>query len=82
MPGGIVAVPRGKLTPQKTSAVLRAFARAGWHPIPGRPGGRHTVLQKAGRILTVPRHRTIRRGLLRALIRQAGLTVEEFLDLL
>jgi predicted RNA binding protein YcfA (HicA-like mRNA interferase family) len=34
------------------------------------------------RRLVVPDHKEIRRGTLRAIIRQAGLTVTEFLDLL
>jgi len=34
------------------------------------------------RRLTVPDHRTVAKGLLRALIRDAGLTVEEFRGLL
>lgn len=33
-------------------------------------------------ILTIPPHRELDRGLLRALIRKAGLTVEEFTALL
>ena len=36
----------------------------------------------AGRRLSVPRHRELGRGLLRALIRDAGLTREDFLRLL
>lgn len=32
--------------------------------------------------LVVPDHKEIRRGTLRVIIRQAGLTVQEFLDLL
>ena len=35
-----------------------------------------------GRRLSVPRHRELSRGLLRALIRDAGLTREDFLRLL
>jgi len=34
------------------------------------------------RRLTVPRHRELAKGTLRAIIREAGLTVEEFLRLL
>ena len=34
------------------------------------------------RRITVPDHREIAKGTLRAIIRQAGLTVEEFQDLL
>lgn len=48
-----------------------------------RTQGSHMILiGPAGRRLTVPRHRELGRGLLRALIRDAGLTREEFLDLL
>ena len=45
--------------------------------------GSHMILLHAnGRRLAVPRHRELGRGLLRALIRDAGLTREEFLHLL
>ena len=48
-----------------------------------RTQGSHMILiGPAGRRLTVPRHRELGRGLLRALIRDAGLTREEFLELL
>ena len=40
------------------------------------------LLGPAGRRLSVPRHKELGRSLLRALIRDAGLTREEFLDLL
>ena len=40
------------------------------------------LIEPAGRRLTVPRHRELGRGFLRALIRDAGLTREAFLDLL
>ncbi|MBI4789449.1 MAG: type II toxin-antitoxin system HicA family toxin [Chloroflexi bacterium] len=45
--------------------------------------GSHMILRAAGRPqLSVPRHRTLDRGTLRGLIRDAGLTVEDFLELL
>ncbi len=48
-----------------------------------RTQGSHMILiGPAGRRLSVPRHRELGRGLLRALIRDAGLTREEFLRLL
>ena len=48
-----------------------------------RTEGSHMILLgPAGRRLSVPRHKELGRGLLRALIRDAGLTREEFLDLL
>ena len=45
-------------------------------------GSHMILLGPAGRRLSVPRHKELGRGLLRALIRDAGLTREEFLDLL
>jgi predicted RNA binding protein YcfA (HicA-like mRNA interferase family) len=61
---------------------VRAFERAGWQVI-GQVGS-HVVLIKPGlRInLSIPQHKELSVGTLRALIRNAGLTVEEFLDLL
>ena len=47
-----------------------------------RMEGSHMILiGPTGRRLSVPRHRELGRGLLRALIRDAGLTREEFLEL-
>ena len=49
-----------------------------------RTAGSHMILVNVaeGRTLSVPRHRELGRGLLRRLVRDAGLSVEEFLDLL
>lgn len=60
---------------------VKAFSKAGW--IVARTGS-HIIMEKAGSIVTlsVPRHRELDRGTLRKLIRNAGLTVEEFVDLL
>jgi predicted RNA binding protein YcfA (HicA-like mRNA interferase family) len=47
--------------------------------------GSHMILRQATapfRRLTVPDHKELARGTLRALIREAGLTVDEFADLL
>lgn len=62
--------------------VVRAFERAGWKV--SRREGSHIILTKAGMTVTlsIPDHREIRRGTLRSLIRNAGLTVEEFVSLL
>ena len=47
-----------------------------------RMEGSHMILiGPGGRRLSVPRHRELGRGLLRSLIRDAGLTRDEFLDL-
>lgn len=71
-----------KLSSLPTKRVLNAFLKAGWqiektgHKRPG-----HTVLSKEGSnlILSIPRHRAVKKGLLGKLIKQAGLTVGEFL---
>ena len=61
---------------------VAAFERDGW--IRNRRRGSHLSMTKLGSIhvLTVPLHRELDRGTLRSLIRKAGLTVEEFLNLL
>lgn len=65
--------------------VLQAMTRAGF--IVERIVGSHHVLvfpSDASRTVTVPVHgnRDLKPGTLRSIIRQAGLTLEEFLDLL
>jgi len=62
---------------------VRAFARLGYER--DHQTGSHIILRHAApphRRLTVPNHRELSRGTLRALIRQAGLSVEEFVRLL
>lgn len=61
---------------------VKAFSRAGW--IPRRQVGSHLTMEKEGveATLSIPQHRQLGRGLLRSLIRDAGLTVEEFIALL
>jgi predicted RNA binding protein YcfA (HicA-like mRNA interferase family) len=58
-----------------------AFRKAGWRPV-GQVGS-HLVLVKMGvrANLSVPQHKELSVGTLRALIRSAGMTVEEFLTL-
>lgn len=60
----------------------RAFEKAGW--VFDRQRGSHMILTKPGvpYNLSVPDHRELDRGLLRGLIRDAGLTVDEFIALL
>jgi predicted RNA binding protein YcfA (HicA-like mRNA interferase family) len=60
----------------------KAFEKAGWKVI-GQVGS-HLVMVKEGvrANLSIPQHRELSVGTLRALIRCAGMTVEEFLDLL
>ncbi|MGY4706929.1 type II toxin-antitoxin system HicA family toxin [Candidatus Bipolaricaulota sp. J31] len=69
------------LRPLSSEDVLRALKRAGFEVI--RQRGSHMRLKHPdGRVVTVPRHREIGRGLLRKIIRDAELSVEEFLKLL
>lgn len=59
-----------------------AFERAGWQVL--RQRGSHIAMRKedALRPLVIPTHRELRPGTLRGLIREAGLTVEQFIELL
>ena len=68
------------LRPQQ---VIRALERAGWQV--HRQRGSHVSMRKEGVpfLITVPLHRRdLPRGTLRDIIKDAGLTVQEFLELL
>ncbi len=60
----------------------RILVKAGFHEV--RQQGSHLVMRKENPFcqLTVPQHKDLDRGTLRAIIRQSGLTVEEFRKLL
>jgi predicted RNA binding protein YcfA (HicA-like mRNA interferase family) len=64
--------------------VIAAFQRAGFQPV--RVKGSHHILRKPGHpfVLSVPVHagRPVAKGTLLQLIKGAGLTVEQFLELL
>jgi predicted RNA binding protein YcfA (HicA-like mRNA interferase family) len=63
--------------------VVRALRSIGYEL--DRQRGSHMVLRQSlppHRRLVVPDHRTVAKGTLRAIIRQAGLTVQQFTDLL
>lgn len=62
--------------------VLKALSRAGFEE--KRQSGSHIILEhtRSKRPVVVPNHTPIKRGTLRAIIHQSGLTVNEFLDLL
>lgn len=48
-----------------------------------RTKGSHTVYRHTdGRAVVIPQHRTIKRGTLGSILRQAGITPAEFLDML
>ena len=44
--------------------------------------GKHIVMTNGGRILTIPRHNPVNAFTLGGIVRDAGLTVEEFRELL
>jgi predicted RNA binding protein YcfA (HicA-like mRNA interferase family) len=50
--------------------------------VAGRQRGSHIILVKDDRVVPVPRHHQIKRGLLLEIIAEAGMTREEFLKLL
>jgi predicted RNA binding protein YcfA (HicA-like mRNA interferase family) len=60
----------------------KAFERQGW--IFQRQTGSHIILSKEGirSILSIPDHKTLKTPLLRKLIKDAGLTIEEFKQLI
>jgi predicted RNA binding protein YcfA (HicA-like mRNA interferase family) len=62
--------------------VVRVFGQVGWQH--DRTRGSHYIMTRPGRpgLLSVPMHNPVKQGTLRKLIRQAGMTVEEFVNLL
>ena len=71
----------GKLGNISGKEAAKAFERAGWISM-GQVGS-HLVMVKPGvRVnLSIPQHKELSVGTLRALIRNAGMTVDEFLRL-
>ena len=60
--------------------VIKALNKVGFAVT--RRRGSHIILAKNDRVVPVPRHDQIKRGLLLEIIAEAGLTKEEFLQLL
>jgi predicted RNA binding protein YcfA (HicA-like mRNA interferase family) len=56
--------------------MIRALLRLGW--IRARQRGSHVVLTKDGRVLTVPMHPVLKEGTARAILKQAGVSEDEF----
>jgi predicted RNA binding protein YcfA (HicA-like mRNA interferase family) len=71
-----------KLPVVSGAEAVRAFERDGWRA--DRQRGSHVIMLKPGNTasLSIPQHRELSPGTLRALIRAAGLSVEEFVALL
>ncbi len=62
---------------------VRVFGRAGF--VVDHQTGSHVILVHSGdprKRLSVPRHRALKPGLLLKLIKDSGLTVEQFIELL
>ncbi|MGA3065245.1 MAG: type II toxin-antitoxin system HicA family toxin [Tepidisphaeraceae bacterium] len=70
--GSVLPVLSGK-------EVVRIFGRLGWQV--ARQKASHIILVKSGEIatLSVPDHKEVARGTLRSLIRDANLSVHDFL---
>jgi predicted RNA binding protein YcfA (HicA-like mRNA interferase family) len=63
------------------SDAVKAFGKIGYGV--DHQTGSHIILRHpSGRRLTVPNHRELAKGTLRALIREAGLTKNQFVELL
>lgn len=61
----------------------KAFERDGWRVV-RRARSRHIIMKKEGMVttLSIPEHKVLDRGLLRALIRDAYISIERFNELL
>jgi predicted RNA binding protein YcfA (HicA-like mRNA interferase family) len=72
----------GKLANISGREAAKAFQRAGWEPI-GQVGSHLVMVRPDIRVnLSIPQHKELSVGTLRSLIRNAGITVDEFLALL
>jgi predicted RNA binding protein YcfA (HicA-like mRNA interferase family) len=61
---------------------VKVFQKLGWQQI-GQVGSHVVMIKQGVRVnLSIPQHKELSIGTLRALIRSAGLTVDEFLRLL
>jgi len=60
--------------------VVKKLAKLGFIVVPHK--GSHIVLRREGKFIAIPRHKEIAPGTLLAIIRDPGLTKEEFLKLL
>ena len=66
----------------KPKEVIKVFEKFGWEV--ARQKGSHIIMIKAGNIatLSIPNHSEVARGTLRSLITKAGLTIDEFSEIL
>jgi len=72
----------GRLNNISGKEAVKAFKKAGWESV-GQVGSHLVMIKPDIRVnLSIPQHKELSIGTLRALIRHSGLTVEEFLELL
>ncbi len=55
---------------------IRALEKAGFHVV--RPGSKHAVMSDGVRFVTIPRHNPVNAYTMGGIIRDAGLTIDEF----
>ncbi|MGA7835408.1 MAG: type II toxin-antitoxin system HicA family toxin [Acidimicrobiales bacterium] len=60
---------------------VTALAKVGFEQV-GQRGSHVKLRDRAGRTVIVPTHRELARGTLSAILRQSGLSVSQFIDLL
>jgi predicted RNA binding protein YcfA (HicA-like mRNA interferase family) len=58
---------------------VRALEKAGFQVV---RQGKHIVMSNGGRILTIPRHNPVNAFTMGGIVRDAGLTVEQFREFL
>jgi predicted RNA binding protein YcfA (HicA-like mRNA interferase family) len=74
-------MPGRRLRDLTADRVIRGFERAGYRIV--RVHGSHVILTREGSAtISIPRHATVKIGLLLAKIKVAGMTPDEFEELL
>ena len=66
----------GRMAQIAAVRMIRALLRLGW--VRARQKGSHVALTKDGRTLIVPEHRVLKEGTARAILKQAGVSEDEF----
>jgi len=69
-----------KLPHRSGAEVIRALERLGFSQV--RQKGSHVVMRRGAAGCVVPLHREVKAGTLTGVLRQAGVTTEEFLKVL
>ena len=69
-----------KLNSVSARECVRALERAGF--VLKRQNGSHIIMGKPGKRVVVPNHKQLKIGTLRNILDQAGLTPDEFIELL